>query len=203
MQQSHPCVKRSRCRHTWSCATGSAPPGSVACWPVSGCWCWDRGWPSAVTATLAAAGKLGYERYDGDDERCDEGSDQECLECCGDPADGRERQPDGQDHAEDRPNYPAHVDQYAPGARRRRAALWPGGTLFPGFARAYADTKWMDAQEKKRLLWGVVAEFRGSPWHGRTCRSCWTTMTAACTPSSRAWRPPRRRHARRPPANNR
>jgi tetratricopeptide (TPR) repeat protein len=38
--------------------------------------------------------------------------------------------------------------------RRERA-----GELFPGFARAYATTEWMDPAEKKRLLAGIVAKF--------------------------------------------
>jgi hypothetical protein len=38
--------------------------------------------------------------------------------------------------------------------RRERA-----GELFPGFARAYAATEWIDAQKKKRLLAGIVAKF--------------------------------------------
>jgi tetratricopeptide (TPR) repeat protein len=40
--------------------------------------------------------------------------------------------------------------------RRERA-----GELFPGFAKAYAATEWMDAQQKKRLLAGIVAKFPG------------------------------------------
>jgi hypothetical protein len=40
--------------------------------------------------------------------------------------------------------------------RRERA-----GQLFPGFARGYAVTERMDAQERKRLLAGVVAKFPG------------------------------------------
>jgi hypothetical protein len=40
--------------------------------------------------------------------------------------------------------------------RRERA-----GELFPGFARAYATTEWMDAQKKERLLAGIVVKFPG------------------------------------------
>ena len=38
--------------------------------------------------------------------------------------------------------------------RRERA-----GELFPGFAKAYASTEWMDPQAKKRLLAGIVEKF--------------------------------------------
>lgn len=38
--------------------------------------------------------------------------------------------------------------------RRERA-----GELFPGFAKAYAATEWMDPQAKKRLLAGIVDKF--------------------------------------------
>ena len=40
--------------------------------------------------------------------------------------------------------------------RRERA-----GELFPGFARAYATTEWMDPAERKRLLAGIVDKFPG------------------------------------------
>lgn len=40
--------------------------------------------------------------------------------------------------------------------RRERA-----GELFPGFARAYATTEWMDPREKKALLAGIVDKFPG------------------------------------------
>lgn len=46
--------------------------------------------------------------------------------------------------------------------RRERA-----GELFPGFARAYATTEWMDPAKKKRLLAGIVDKFPGFAlaWH--------------------------------------
>jgi hypothetical protein len=47
-------------------------------------------------AALAAARAPGQERHDDDDDRRDQPGDQERLERCEDPADGRERQPDGQ-----------------------------------------------------------------------------------------------------------
>ena len=40
--------------------------------------------------------------------------------------------------------------------RRERA-----GELFPGFARAYATTEWMDPVKKKGLLTGIVAKYPG------------------------------------------
>jgi len=40
--------------------------------------------------------------------------------------------------------------------RRERA-----GELFPGFARAYATTEWMDPDKKKELLAGIVRQYPG------------------------------------------
>jgi tetratricopeptide (TPR) repeat protein len=40
--------------------------------------------------------------------------------------------------------------------RRERA-----GELFPGFARAYATTEWMDPGQKKAILTGIVQKFPG------------------------------------------
>lgn len=62
-----------------------------------------------------------------------------------------------------------HVDQLAPRGyftcktsldtlRRERAS-----ELFPGFARAYATTEWMDSGQKKALLKGIVDKFPGFP----------------------------------------
>jgi tetratricopeptide (TPR) repeat protein len=62
-----------------------------------------------------------------------------------------------------------HVDRLAPRGfftcktsldtlRRERA-----GELFPGFARAYATTEWMDPGQKKALLEGIVEKFPGFP----------------------------------------
>src|SRR5260221_7972904 len=40
----------------------------------------------------------------------------------------------------------------------RRERTWE---LFPGFARAYATTEWMDPREKKALLAGIVGQVPG------------------------------------------
>jgi tetratricopeptide (TPR) repeat protein len=60
-----------------------------------------------------------------------------------------------------------HVDRMAPRGyftckasldtlRRERA-----GELFPGFAKTYAATEWMDPRERKRLLAGITTKFPG------------------------------------------
>jgi hypothetical protein len=58
-------------------------------------------------AALAAARTSGQERHNDDDDHRDQPDDQKRLEHREDPANGRERKPDGKDHAEDCPYYPA------------------------------------------------------------------------------------------------
>lgn len=62
---------------------------------------------SSLPSVLGTA--PGQQPHDDEDDGRDQGGNDERLEHCGEPANGREDEPHGEDGAEDCPNYPAHV----------------------------------------------------------------------------------------------
>src|SRR6266568_7026930 len=111
-------MTRSR-RPNWTiCAPSGALPGTAAQRPTSG----GRGGCAALAATRAP----GHEPHDDEDGHRDQPDDEKRPERCHDPARGREGKPYGEDRAEDCPDDPAHVPQYAPGG------LWQATVMRTG-----------------------------------------------------------------------
>jgi hypothetical protein len=65
---------------------------------------------------LVAPRAPGHEPHDDENHHRDQPDDEECLERCEDPARSRDGKPDGEDRAENCPDFPAHGPSMPPGA---------------------------------------------------------------------------------------
>ncbi len=108
------------------CPESAARPGTTAQRPAPG----GRG----GCAALAAPRAPGHEPHDDEDRHRDQPDDEKRLERGHEPARSRDGKPDGEDRAEDCPDYPAHAPSMPPGLagsepRRDHCLAFPAAAL--------------------------------------------------------------------------